>query len=373
MVGIEELLQIMVQRGGSDLHVTAGSPPKIRIDGSLVNTEHDMLTPDHTKKIAYSVLGADQIAKFERDLELDLSFGIEGLGRFRTNVFQQRGACAAVFRMIPYEIRPFEDLGLPRDVCEQCCSISKGLVLVTGSTGSGKSTSLASMIDYINEHRCEHVITIEEPIEYLYKNKNCLFNQREVGSDTHSFSNALRSVLREDPDVILIGEMRDLETIEMALTLAETGHLTFATLHTSDAVQSVNRIVDVFPSHQQQQVRTQLSFVLQAVFCQQLIPRANGRGRALALEIMIANSAIRSLIREGKVHQLYTIIQTGGKVGMRTMNQALFELYQRNEITFDEALAHSLDPDDLKHMFSRTAGAAPPPVVQPQKRTRSHG
>ncbi|MFQ5843550.1 MAG: type IV pilus twitching motility protein PilT [Planctomycetota bacterium] len=378
MVGIEELLQIMVQRGGSDLHISAGSPPKVRIDGSLISTEHDVLPPDVTKKIVYSVLGPEQIAKFEKNLELDLSFGLEGLGRFRTNVFVQRGAIGAVFRMIPYEIRSFEQLGLPRNVCESGCGLAKGLVLVTGATGSGKSTSLAAMVNHINEHRCEHVITIEEPIEYLYKNKNCLFNQREVGSDTHSFKNALRSVLREDPDVVLIGEMRDLETIEMALTLAETGHLTFATLHTSDTVQSINRIVDVFPSHQQQQVRTQLSFVLQAVFCQQLLPRASGRGRALVAEIMIANSAIRSLIREGKVHQIYTIIQTGGKLGMRTMNQSLFWLYEQNAITFDEAVAHSLDPDDLKRVFQRGPGAgpAPGPASRPSRRpqrTRNHG
>ncbi|MHC4162599.1 MAG: type IV pilus twitching motility protein PilT, partial [Planctomycetota bacterium] len=244
MIGIEELLQIMVQRGGSDLHVTAGAPPKVRVDGSLVSTEHDTLTPDETKKIVYSVLTSEQIAKFERDLELDLSFGIDGLGRFRTNVFLQRGATGAVFRVIPYAIQSFAELGLPEDVCEMFCALPKGLVLVTGATGSGKSTTLAAMIDYINQHRCEHVITIEDPIEYLHRNKNCLFNQREVGSDTHSFSNALRSVLREDPDIVLIGEMRDLETIELALTLAETGHLTFATLHTSDTVQTINRIVD---------------------------------------------------------------------------------------------------------------------------------
>ena len=358
MVGIEELLQIMVQRGGSDLHITAGSPPKVRVDGSLVSTEHETLAPDVTKKIVYSVLTSEQIAKFERDLELDLSFGIDGLGRFRTNVFMQRGAVGGVFRIIPYAIQDFDELGLPRDVCEMFCALPKGLVLVTGATGSGKSTTLAAMIDHINQHRCEHVITIEDPIEYLHRNKNCLFNQREVGSDTHSFANALRSVLREDPDVILIGEMRDLETIELALTLAETGHLTFATLHTSDTVQTINRIVDVFPSHQQQQVRTQLSFVLQGVLCQSLLPRANGRGRALVCEVMVANQAIRSCIRENKAHQIYSLIQTGGKYGMRTMNQALFEVYNTNAITYDEALARTTDPEDLKRTFQRAGGGA---------------
>ncbi|MGQ0612746.1 MAG: type IV pilus twitching motility protein PilT [Planctomycetaceae bacterium] len=359
MVSIEELLQILVQRKGSDLHVTAGSPPKVRIDGALVSTEHDMLTPDATKKIVYSVLTAEQIAKFEKELELDLSFGVEGLGRFRTNVFQQRGAVGGVFRIIPYTIQGFGELGLPGDVSEAICALPKGLVIVAGSTGSGKSTTLAAMIDFINQHRCEHVVTIEDPIEYLHRNKNCLFNQREVGSDTRSFANALRSVLREDPDVVLIGEMRDLETIELALTLSETGHLTFATLHTSDTVQSINRIVDVFPSHQQQQVRTQLSFVLQAVFCQQLVPRSNGRGRVLACEVMIGNPAIRALIRDNKAHQIYSLIQTGGKFGMKTMNQALFELYQAGHITFDEAMGHTTDPEDLKRVFQRYPGAAP--------------
>jgi len=359
MVGIEELLQIMVQRGGSDLHVTAGSPPKIRIDGSLVSTEHDLLPPDITKKIVYSVLTAEQIAKFERELELDVSFGIDGLGRFRTNVFQQRGAVGAVFRVIPFSIQNFEELGLPIEVCEMFCALPKGLVLVTGSTGSGKSTTLAAMIDFINEHRCEHVVTIEDPIEYLHRNKNCLFNQREVGSDTRSFANALRSVLREDPDIVMIGEMRDLETIELALTLAETGHLTFATLHTSDTVQTINRIVDVFPSHQQQQVRTQVSFVLQGVICQTLLPRANGRGRALACEVMVANQAVRSCIRENKPHQIYSIIQTGGKFAMRTMNQSLFELYQAGSITYDEAMSRTTDPADLKRTFQRSQTPAP--------------
>ena len=353
----------MVQRGGSDLHVTAGSQPKIRIDGSLISTEHSMLTPDATKRIIYSVLTEEQIARFEKDLELDISFGIEGLGRFRTNVFQQRGATGAVMRVIPYVIKSFEELGLPRDTCESFCNLPKGLVLVTGSTGSGKSTTLAAMIDYLNEHRCEHVVTIEDPIEFLHRNKNCLFNQREVGSDTHSFANALRAVLREDPDVVLIGEMRDLETIELALTLAETGHLTFATLHTSDTVQTINRIVDVFSSHQQQQVRTQLSFVLQGVICQTLLPRANGRGRALACEIMIANQGVRSCIRENKAHQIYSLIQTGGKYGMTTMNQALFSLYQNHEITFDEALTRTTDPEDLKRTFQRSGNTAHQPAA----------
>jgi len=358
MVGIEELLQIMVQRGGSDLHVTAGSQPKVRIDGALVSTEHEVFTPKATKKVIYSVLTEEQIARFEKHLELDVSFGIDGLGRFRTNVFQQRGAVAAVFRVIPYHIQTFEELGLPRDVCEMFCNMPKGLVLVTGSTGSGKSTSLAAMIDHINEHRCEHVVTIEDPIEFLHRNKNCLFNQREVGSDTHSFSNALRSVLREDPDVVLIGEMRDLETIELALTLAETGHLTFATLHTSDTVQTINRIVDVFESHQQQQVRTQLSFVLQGVICQTLLPKANGRGRALSCEIMVANQAVRACIRENKAHQIYSIIQTGGKFGMRTMNQSLLELYQDHQITYDEAMSRTADTEDLKRTFQRSGMTA---------------
>ncbi|MDH3592653.1 MAG: type IV pilus twitching motility protein PilT [Planctomycetota bacterium] len=381
MVGIEELLQIMVQRGGSDLHVTAGSPPKIRIDGALVSTEHDMMTPDVTKKIIYSVLTAEQISKFEKELELDISFGIDGLGRFRTNVFQQRGASGAVFRIIPYVIQSFNELGLPGDVCEMFCSLPKGLVLITGSTGSGKSTTLAAMIDHINQTRCEHVVTIEDPIEYLHRNKNCLFNQREVGSDTHSFARALRSVLREDPDVVLIGEMRDLETIELALTLAETGHPTFATLHTSDTVQSINRIVDVFPSHQQQQVRTQLSFVLQGVLCQTLLPRANGRGRALAMEVMVANQGIRSCIRENKAHQIYSLIQTGGKYGMRTMNQSLFDLYQQNLITYDEAMSRTTDTEDLKRTFQRSGavpqpGGAPPAPGKPKRRgsmTGRHG
>jgi twitching motility protein PilT len=345
----------MVQRSGSDLHITAGSPPKIRIDGKLVNTEHQVLTPEMTQKLVYSILNSEQIAVFEKDLESDLSFGIDGLGRFRTNVFMQRGAVAAVLRIIPYEIKSFGELGLPVDVCEYLCNYPKGLILVTGATGSGKSTTLAAMIDYINDHRSCHVVTIEDPIEFLHRNKGCLFNQREVGSDTHGFKNALRSVLRQDPDVIMIGEMRDAETIETALLLAETGHLTFATLHTSDSIQTVNRIVDVFPAYQQQQIRTQLSFVMQGIFGQQLIPRANGRGRVLAAEVLIANSAVRALIREDKAHQIYSILQTGGKTGMRTMNQSLFDLYRTNQITFDDALSRSSDPDDLKRLFQRGA------------------
>jgi twitching motility protein PilT len=353
MVSIEELLTLMVQRGGSDLHITAGSPPKIRIDGKLVNTEHEMLTPEMTQKLVYSFLNSEQIAGFERNLETDLSFGIDGLGRFRTNVFMQRGAVGAVLRIIPYEIKSFTELGLPTGVCEFLCNLPKGLILVTGATGSGKSTTLASMINYINEHRSCHVVTIEDPIEFLHRNKGCLFNQREVGSDTHSFKNALRSALRQDPDVIMIGEMRDVETIETALLLAETGHLTFATLHTSDSIQTINRIVDVFPAFQQQQIRTQLSFVLQGIFAQQLLARSNGRGRVLAAEVLIVTAAVRALVRDDKAHQIYSLVQTGGKVGMRTMNQSLYELYRSSQITFDDALSRSTDPDDLKRLFQR--------------------
>jgi twitching motility protein PilT len=301
-------------------------------------------------------LSSEQVARFEENLELDFSFGISGLGRFRTNVFRQRGAIGAVLRLIPYEVKDMDELGLPRMLCERLCSLPKGLVLVTGPTGSGKSTTLAAMIDFINVTRHDHVVTVEDPIEFLHRNKNCLFNQREVGTDTHSFTDALRSVLRQDPDVVLIGEMRDVETIDAALTISETGHLTFATLHTSDAVQTINRIVDVFPSHQQQQVRTLLSFTLQAVFCQQLIPSADGKGRVLGCEIMVANAAIRSLIRDDKVHQMYSIIQTSGKLGMQTMNRSLYELQSRGKITHEEALSRTSDPEDLRRM-TETAGA----------------
>jgi twitching motility protein PilT len=351
---IEELLQILVERRGSDLHLAAGSPPRIRVDGELVATEHEPLKADACKRLIYSFLSGEQVARFERDLETDLSFGVEGLGRFRTNVFFQRGTVAAVLRMIPYQIRNFEELGLPKQICEEICAAPRGLVLVTGATGSGKSTTLAAMIDHVNSLRPMHIVTVEDPIEFLHRNKSCLVNQREVGSDTQTFKRALRSALREDPDVVLVGEMRDTETIEAALTIAETGHLTFATLHTSDCVQSINRVVDVFPAHQQQQVRTQLSFSLQAVLCQQLLPTASGKGRVLAIETMIANSAIRSLIRDDKAHQIYSIIQTGGKLGMRTMNQSLHELCRRNLITYDDAIAYSSDVEDLKRTFARS-------------------
>lgn len=355
MITVEELLQQLVERGGSDLHITAGAPPKIRIDGKLISTEHNVLDPETTQRLIYSILDNTQIARFEKELELDMSFGIGGLGRFRTNVFMQRGAVGSVLRVIPYEIKNFRDLGLNEELCIQLCSIPKGLLLVTGATGSGKSTTLAAMIDYINRDRNEHIITIEDPIEFVHRNKSCLVNQREIGSDTHGFHKALRTVLRQDPDVVLIGEMRDTETIEAALTLAETGHLTFGTLHTSDCVQTMNRVIDVFPAYQQQQVRTQLSFVLQSVFCQQLLPRLDGRGRTLCAEIMVCNNAVRALIRDDKAHQIYSIIQTGGKLGMQTMNQSLYNNVQKRMISYEDALTRSTDPDDFKRTFARAA------------------
>jgi len=354
MVTMEELLRIMIERKGSDLHISAGSPPRIRIHGDLVPTEHDVLDAEQSQKLIYSILDNEQIARFENDLELDMSFGIAGIGRFRTNVFMQRGAVGAAIRVIPYEIASFEQLGLPRAVCERLCNLPKGLVLVTGATGSGKSTTLASMIDYINSTGPYHIITIEDPIEFVHRNKMSLVNQREVGPDTKGFAEALKHILRQDPDVVLIGEMRDRETIEAALTLAETGHLTFATLHTSNCVQTINRIIDVFPANQQNQVRTQLSFVLEAVFCQQLLPLAAGNGRCLAAEIMIPTDAIRANIRDDKIHQVYSAIQTGGKLGMKTMNQSLFELYRAGKITYETALAFSHDQEDLKKTFQKT-------------------
>jgi twitching motility protein PilT len=356
-VTLHQLLKTMVERGGSDLHVTTNSPPQIRIDGKLVPLDMPPLTAPETKQLAYSVLTDAQKHRFEEALELDLSFGIKGLARFRANIFNQRGATAAVYRQIPYEILGFKELGLP-PVVEEICNKPRGLVLVTGPTGSGKSTTLAAMIDKINRERHEHIITIEDPVEFLHQHKSCIVNQRELHADTHSFAASLKSALRQDPDVVLIGEMRDLETIESALRIAETGHLTFGTLHTNSAAQTINRIVDVFPSHQQPQIRAQLSFVLEGILCQALLPKANGKGRAMAMEILVPNAAIRNLIREDKVHQIYSMMQTGqAKYGMQTFNQSLATLYFKKMITLQTALSRSSNPDELQEMISRGAGS----------------
>ncbi len=352
-VQIEALLKLMVQKSASDLHISAYSPPQLRIDEKLVPTEYGILAPDDSKRLAYSMLKPQQIEKFERELELDISFGIEGLGRFRVNVFYQRGVVGAAVRLLPMHIMTFDECGLPTKVVEGLCKRPKGLVLVTGATGSGKSTTLASMVDRINEEKNCHIVIVEDPIEYAHKNKKALVDQREVGTDTQSFAQALKHVLRQDPNVILIGEMRDLETIEAALDIAETGHLVLSTLHTSDAVQTINRVVDVFPSHQQQQARIQLSFVLLGILAQQLIPKASGRGRVLATEVLTATMAVRSLIREAKTHQLYSVIQTSQKEGMKTMNQSLFELYSKKLITYEDAVLRSMDPDDLERLFKK--------------------
>jgi len=358
MANLHEMLKEMIERGGSDLHVTTNTPPQIRIDGHLTTMDMPPLNPVDTKQLCYSVLTDNQKQRYEEENELDLSFGVKGLSRFRANIFVQRGAVAGVFRTIPYKILSFEELGLPPIVSELARK-PRGLILVTGPTGSGKSTTLASIIDKINNDRHDHIVTIEDPIEYLHPHKNCLVNQREIGADTKSFKNALKYVLRQDPDVVLIGEMRDLETIEAALTLAETGHLCFATLHTNSCVQTINRIIDVFPPYQQTQVRAQLSFVLEGVLSQTLIPRASGKGRALGLEVMVPNPAIRNLIREDKLHQVYSQMQVGQeKFGMQTMNQCLYSLYQRRIITLEEAMGRSSDPDELKQMLSAGASAA---------------
>jgi twitching motility protein PilT len=357
---LHQLLKTMVERGGSDLHVTTNSPPQIRIDGKLTPLDFPPLTAAETKQLAYSVLTDAQKHRFEENLELDLSFGIKGLARFRGNIFNQRGATAAVYRQIPYEILGFKDLGLPL-VIEEICQKPRGLVLVTGPTGSGKSTTLAAMIDKINRERHEHIITIEDPVEFLHAHKSCVVNQRELHADTHSFANSLKSALRQDPDVVLIGEMRDLETIEAALRIAETGHLTFGTLHTNSAAQTINRIVDVFPSHQQPQIRAQLSFVLEGIICQALLPKANGKGRAMAMEILVPTAAIRNLIREDKVHQIYSMMQTGQtKYGMQTFNQSLATLYFKKSITLQAALTRSSNPDELQEMITRGPASVMP-------------
>lgn len=356
MATLYELLETMVKRNASDLHITTGSPPRLRIDGKLIPIDHPPLDAKDTKELCYSVLTDAQKHKFEQNQELDLSFGVKGLSRFRANIFMQRGAVAGAFRTIPWEIRSFRELGLP-DIINELIKKPRGLILVTGPTGSGKSTTLAAMIDRINEDRTDHIITIEDPIEFLHSHKKALINQREVGSDTSAFKTALKYVLRQDPDVVLIGEMRDLETIEAALTISETGHLTLATLHTNTAVQTINRIVDVFPPHQQEQIRVQLSFVIEGIISQQLIPKKSGQGRALALEILIPNPAIRNLIREDKIHQIYSMMQTGqAKFGMQTMNQSLFELYTKGLISYEDAIGRSPVPEEMITMLQRAGG-----------------
>src|SRR5579863_85307 len=341
----------MVEKGASDLHITTGSPPQLRIDGELVPLKTAPLTPVETKQICYSILTDAQKHKFEEENELDLSFGVKGLSRFRSNIFMQRGAVAGAFRTIPFKILTFQELGLP-PVVSELSKRPRGLILVTGPTGSGKSTTLASIVDKINTERHEHILTIEDPIEYLHPHKNCLVNQREVGADTRSFKTALKYILRQDPDVVLVGEMRDLETIEAALVISETGHLAFGTLHTNSCVQTINRILDVFPPYQQPQVRAQMSFVLEGVLSQALIPRAAGPGRILCVEIMVPNSAIRNLIREDKVHQIYSQMQVGqAKFAMQTLNQSLYSLHQRRLISYEEAIGRSTEPEELRMMM----------------------
>src|SRR5262252_691603 len=348
---MHDLLTILVERGGSDLHITTGTHPQIRISGKLVSlTQFEQLGPQDTQRLAYSVLNEGQKQKFEEESELDLSFGIQGLARFRCNVYRQRGAVACAIRLIPTKIRGFQELNLP-PIIEQIAERPKGLVLVTGPTGSGKSTTLAAMVDKINTERSEHIVTIEDPIEFVHQHKKCLVNQREVFSDTQSFKNALKYILRQDPDVVLVGEMRDLETIAAALTIAETGHLTLGTLHTNSCAQTMNRIIDVFPTSQQDQVRAQLSLVLEGVFCQQLIPTSDARGRVMAMEIMVVTPAIRNLIREEKIHQIYSAMQAGQKFGMQTMNQSLLNLILRGKISRDDALNRTTDPQELLRLL----------------------
>jgi len=362
MANMHQFLKAMIEKGASDLHITTGTPPQLRIDGKLHPLKIPPLSAPETKQLCYSVLTDAQKHQFEERNELDLSFSVQRLSRFRANVFVQRGNIAGAFRAIPFKIKTFEDLGLPRIVSDLAAK-PRGLILVTGPTGSGKSTTLATVVDKINTERNEHIVTIEDPIEYLHHHKGCVVNQREIGADTDSFKNALKYILRQDPDVVLVGEMRDLETIEAALTVAETGHLCFATLHTNSAVQTINRIIDVFPPYQQPQVRAQLSFVLEGVMCQSLLPRANGPGRAMALEIMIPNTAIRALMREDKIHQIYSSMQTGQESsGMQTMNQSLAALFQRRLISMETAMARSPDNDELRSLIGQGATALRPPA-----------
>ncbi len=353
-VSLRTLLDEMIERDASDLHVSAGDRPKLRVDGDIVNStiEH-VLTPRDTLQLAYSVLTENQKKRFEMEDELDFSFGIANLSRFRGNVFKQRGCVSMVIRQIPFQIKTFADLQLP-PVIAGMAERPRGLVLVTGPTGSGKSTTLAAMIDKINTERRGHIITVEDPIEFIHRHRNCIINQREVGADTKSFASALKYALREDPDVILIGEMRDLETVQAALTIAETGHLVFATLHTNSAAEAINRMIDVFPSHQQSQVRAQLAFVLEGIITQVLLPKLTGRGRAMAAEILVVTPAIRALIRDDKVHQIYSSMQSGKKFGMQTLNDALYALYVSRQVSADECIRSSGDPNEFLRMIGKS-------------------
>jgi twitching motility protein PilT len=353
-LNLRALLEEMIQRDASDLHITAAEKPKLRVDGDMTDSSvPDILTPKDTLQLAYSVLTENQKKRFETDDELDFSFGIQNLARFRGNVFKQRGCVAMVIRMIPFNVRTFQDLGLP-PVIAKLAERPRGLILVTGPTGSGKSTTLAAIIDKINKERKGHIITVEDPIEFIHKHQSCIINQREIGTDTKTFASALKYALREDPDVILVGEMRDLETVAAALTIAETGHLVLATLHTNSAAESINRVIDVFPSNQQSQVRAQLAFVLEGVVTQTLLPKLKGRGRSMAAEIMVATPAIRALIRDDKVHQIYSAMQSGKKFGMQTMNDALFQLYTAREVAQEECERVSHDPKEFLRMIGVT-------------------
>ncbi len=350
------MLQKTLQAGASDLHITTGSVARIRVDGKLRAVDDSVLSAADTKRLACSVMTDAQKRRFEEKREIDFAFGIQHLSRFRVNVFNQRDSVGAVFRAVPFEIKGFESLNLPEGV-GRLCHKPRGLILVTGPAGSGKSTTLAAMIDRINCERHGHILTIEDPIEFLHSHKNCIVSQREVGADTHSFSDALRAVLREDPDIVLIGEMRDLETVESALRIAETGHLTLATLHTNSAIATIHRIVDIFPSGQQPQIRTQLSMVLEGILCQSLVPRSSGSGRCLAMEILVPTNAVRNLIREDKIHQIYSVMQTGlNKYGMQTLNQSLSHLVLTGEISIKDAVSRSADVDELQDLIQRKIG-----------------
>src|SRR6195952_4636493 len=353
-VNLRALLEEMIERDASDLHVTAGERPKLRIDGEIQNSNLEfVMSPKDTLQLAYSVLTENQKKRFEMEDELDFSFGIQNLARFRGNCFKQRGCVSMVIRQIPFAIKTFNDLNLP-PVIASMAERPRGLVLVTGPTGSGKSTTLAAMIDKINTERRGHIITVEDPIEFIHRHRNCIINQREVGADTKSFASALKYALREDPDVILIGEMRDLETIQAALTIAETGHLVFATLHTNSAAEAINRMIDVFPSHQQSQVRAQLAFVLEGIVTQILLPKTVGKGRAMAAEILVVTPAVRALIRDDKIHQIYSTMQSGKKFGMQTMNDALYNLYMSREVALDDCLRASHDPTEFLRMIGQS-------------------